>query len=587
MRNQIDSVILVTLIILGLFAASALAYTQATPGNPNIVIPEAGDPEYGRYDYVVYPTGDPDATHPHRFFPSILVTDDAHHIDWVVGQGGGGRILLKAHRAGEPAVFQHFEMGLLSIPGGVVLVNITNDTVIEGEELSGRLTEINNGVACLGAGLYGASPSRVVLRNLTARRPAAFFFGTWGSIFEVEIDNLNVLDARPSAGFLNLGVLIHHAGSFLIRSSTFTVSSSDPGMFTAGVTYVPFTGPDEYSSAVITNNHFDMGTVWTGTIGILATEIGMNSSGGPHPGGAELVVRNNTVAYADIGAHVGGFGHYTVADNLISAGKIGLMLFTYDDEDGIVAENNSIHLDPAGSADVLHDGAGVFGFSYSIAEIVGLTAIPGSLKSSKVSNNELTGSADYGVYLADTSLGQNDSRFNVFSGNLFTTLTAVKSQVMIGPGSHDNFFGPDDETGSGGNSFGCANDGWELCGGGPGLLCFTVTSHDNKVVSTKLNGSPYGIDICYQVRDQSGLNEVPGSERCHKMASPGSESDTETPEWFERPMVELRVATPKAPLFRAVGDDGWWTENLMSSAAAAAYLLERSSQQETAWNENR
>ena len=161
----------------------------------------------------------------------------------------------------------------------------------------------------------------------------------------------------------------------------------------------------------------------------------------------------------------------------------------------------------------------------------------GSLKNSIIRNNEFTGSAEFGIYLADTTeFGPNASKSNVFSGNDLSAFTAVVSQVMIGPSSHDNFFGPEDGNGSAGNSFGFAEvagaivdghhnffedehflgeyPGWEPCADGPGLFWFTAASYGNKVVSTKLNEPPHGPDICCQVWDESGANKVPGSKRC-------------------------------------------------------------------------
>jgi hypothetical protein len=75
-------------------------------------------------------------------------------------------------------------------------------------------------------------------------------------------------------------------------------------------------------------------------------------------------------------------------------------------------------------------------------------------------------------------------------------------------GDHNNFVN---------NRFYGPYPGWAPPANGPGLFWFTGTGSGNTVESTKLNGGPNGMDICGQVRDDTGgANEIRGYERCGK-----------------------------------------------------------------------
>jgi len=152
------------------------------------------------------------------------------------------------------------------------------------------------------------------------------------------------------------------------------------------------------------------------------------------------------------------------------------------------------------------------------------------------SGDLFTFTGDYQLYLGDIVYD------SVVVGNRFESGKAAIAQCSISPGSHNNYFGFD-SYGSvlpGGaaaagvvchghdnwfedNHFYGDYPGWRPCADGPGLFWFTDTSYNNRVVATKLNGPPYGHDICCQVLDETdnpktpkydGKNEIPGYDKC-------------------------------------------------------------------------
>ncbi len=142
---------------------------------------------------------------------------------------------------------------------------------------------------------------------------------------------------------------------------------------------------------------------------------------------------------------------------------------------------------------------------------------------------------DYGIYLTSE---MNDC---LVSGNqlaggmlrdpidgrasLFRSLTAKVSQLYVDAEVHNNTIHR--------NTFGFAGIAGVLCHGhdnwfennhfignyvgwepGPGLFWLKSASFANLIVATKLNAPPFGFSICQQIRDENGMNNIPGFERC-------------------------------------------------------------------------
>ncbi len=123
-------------------------------------------------------------------------------------------------------------------------------------------------------------------------------------------------------------------------------------------------------------------------------------------------------------------------------------------------------------------------------------------------------------HIADATVVGNDS--SSFNGAFQLWVEPIVSSSTVAR----NLFGGGDMAGvrSGGgdgwflnNHFLGVYPGWEASAAGPGLFWFTDASHGNTVQATKLNGPPYGLDICQQVRDDSGgANTTRGAGRCRE-----------------------------------------------------------------------
>jgi hypothetical protein len=165
--------------------------------------------------------------------------------------------------------------------------------------------------------------------------------------------------------------------------------------------------------------------------------------------------------------------------------------------------------------------------------------LAGGWPDSAVTNNVIAGDGhfpnyeDLAIYYAasqdlpspDITVAGNDS--SGFMGGIQLYLNRMVSGARVA----NNAFGPADETGVMcygsenrfvNNHFSGAYPGWDSAGEGAGLFWFAdqpnaSTSEGNTLVSAKLNGPPYGFDICNEVKSDAGdANKVPGYQKCSR-----------------------------------------------------------------------
>ncbi len=180
------------------------------------------------------------------------------------------------------------------------------------------------------------------------------------------------------------------------------------------------------------------------------------------------------------------------------------------------------------------NGRGIDGATLAMA-----INVSGNLSGSIVTNNVITGdgrspgfappvesvairvgSATTGDHTANVTVVGNDS--SSFASDFQLWMDSIVSSSTVAR----NSFGPGDLAGArcGGsenwfvaNHFFGAYPGWEPPAHGPGLFWFTDRSQGNVVQATKLNQPPSALDICGQVRDESGgANTVRGGQRCRE-----------------------------------------------------------------------
>jgi len=503
---------------IGITAALIMLFASATAraqGHPETTI-DAVNVVWQSYGYDVYPTAD-------------ATTNDAN-IEWAVANvvpdndGEPGRVLLKSHAAGDASGFLAFDFGPtrdhitigdfnLLVCHSVVLEgevredtytteNTSADDPLLGEHRMTELLDANIGVnwwlspllcdpewcpeCCDVAWCDTAFAETVRFRNLVIRRPlfVAFWIGSALEfpadappvahyLDETTIENLRIVDTLPDPFDGSAMPVIVHVdyGDLTIRDTYADIAETEiePSIHIGFASTAHLTEPWEEEPDLIPVGPVHVEIV-DNTLVIPSAPQGSIGIGLWDP--VDAIVTDNTIE-AGIGVAARIHRHGTIADNEITASRVGFMGMSHDplpdevevpDSDlppGVTVRDNQVNLDPSGNLDTINPSAGVMGLYSAYPE--GLDCWIGSTSGTTFEDNVFSGTAEYGVYFGDLELDgcaeeigddtiADASTGNWFHGNDFSGLTTSVAQVFLGEGAEDNTFGVDGE--HDGNTFG-------------------------------------------------------------------------------------------------------------------------------------
>jgi hypothetical protein len=337
----------------------ARAYQQFD-GNPNILIPEPGDPEHGIYDAVVLPIGNPNPTHPHPVF-GFPCTEDVYNVQMAVMIFSN--VLLRSTET-------HFDFGNNSMyfPFNVA---ICGSKTVQGETNSFGKTEILNGSGLFLINHYICGPQfptpTVAIKDLVSEDATFAFCGAY-TIGDVTIENVDVLDIGllPGDSFI-LGFYSHHKGKWTIKDCKVQSSAQAPfniGIGYFGLWYRNFLGTEitlkgnninNQGIGIMISNNNELDNDYLITIGMddeqnpddrntINSPIGIFLED-EFTGFGEARIDSNIINSSDMGIYTMGLHDSLIQYNEISGCETGIMLdfpVTRDGMDNNVITDNTV-----------------------------------------------------------------------------------------------------------------------------------------------------------------------------------------------------------------------------------------------------